>query len=71
MKRDSGLGHDEQQMGKLQLVSHMVREEMTQGFSLVFQREGEGVEKYKCERGESERKWGLACPLTGRWSVAC
>jgi hypothetical protein len=29
------------------------------------------VEKYECERGESERKWGLACPLTGRWSVAC
>jgi hypothetical protein len=36
MKRDSGLGHDEQWTGKLHLVSHTVREEMTQGFSLVF-----------------------------------
>jgi hypothetical protein len=36
MERDSGHGHDEQLMGKLRLVSHTVREETMQGFSLVF-----------------------------------
>jgi hypothetical protein len=44
-ERDSGLGHDEQRTGELRLVSHTVREETTQDFSRVFQREGEGVEE--------------------------
>jgi hypothetical protein len=59
-ERDSGLGHDEQRTGELQFVSHTVREETTQDFSLVFQREGDGVEECKCEREECEGSPGWA-----------